>query len=152
MSDDMAEFSHSLVRRARDEQDLFRAAHKYQLRQDLFPFSCNPGHWQLNECSSSLLEILPVLVSILVLISWLSKPLYRFRPQWMKPFIEELNEQAEIRKTRRKITRSTTALLILIPCGLAVQLVAALYPFPSLSALLAALSWVTSNPRLHIYC
>ena len=62
----------------------------------------------------------------------------------MKPFIEELNEQAEVQKTRGQITRSTTSLLVLIPCGLALQLVTALYPSPSLTALLPALSWVNS--------
>ena len=81
---------------------------------------------------------------MLVLLLWLSRPLYRGRPQWMKPFIEELNERAEIQKTPSKITRSTTILLILIPCGLALQLVTALYPSPSLTALLPALSWVNS--------
>ena len=59
----------------------------------------------------------------------------------MKPFIQELNEQ-EVQKPDRKITRSTTTLLILIPFGLALQLITALYLFPSLSALLTALSWV----------
>ena len=141
----MPEFPDFLARGAQDEQDLPWTALKYHFRQDLFPFSCNPGRGQFNGCSSSFLAILPVLVAISVLISWLLTPLYRFRPQWMKPFIEELHEQAEVQKTDRKITRSTTSLLILIPCGLALQLVTALYPLPSLSAVLIALSWVDSN-------
>ena len=134
-----------VVRGAQDEQDLFWTASKYHFRQDLFPFSCDPGRGQFNGCSSSLLALLPVLVAILVLTVWLSSPLYRFRPQWTKPFIEELHEQAEVHKTDRKITRSTTLLLILVPCGLALQLVTALYLLPSLSAVLIALSWVNSN-------
>ena len=123
-----------------------------QLQQDLFPVSC---HGQFNGCSSSILAILPALIAILVLITWLSKPLYRFRPQWTKPFIEELNEQAEVQKIGSKITPSTTTLLVLIPCGLALQLVTALYPFPSLTAVLLVLPWVififaniiTADPR-----
>lgn len=119
--------------------NLLWTTHKYQFQQDLFPISCNPERVQ-SGCSS-LLAILPALVAIIVLIFWLSKPLYRFRSQWMKSFIQEPNEQ-EVQKPDRKITRSTTTLLILIPCGLALQLITALYPFPSLSALLTALSWV----------
>ena len=137
----MADFSDSL---ARHEQDLFWTIQKYHLRQDLFPIECNPTRRQFNECSS-LLAILPVLVSIVVLICWLSKPLYRFRPQWMKPFTEEFHEQAEVHKTGKKLTRSTIALLILTPCGLLLQIVTALSPFPSLSAVVTALAWVASN-------
>ena len=110
-----------------------------QLRQDLFPISCDPGHGQFG-CS---LALLPALIAILVLITWLLKPLNRFRPQWTKPFIQELADVHE-----SKMTRSTTTLLILIPFGLALQLVTALYPFPSLTALLLVLPWVIVPLRM----
>ena len=138
--------SFSIDKKGRHDQIMFRHNHYPHFQQDLIPFQCHPGQDKFHECLSSVYSILPVVVATLVLFIRVLHALSPHRPQWMKPFVEELNEQAETRQTRGKRSRATTALLILVPIGLTLQLACALYPSPRLTALLPVVAWVMHSP------
>lgn len=62
----------------------------------------------------------------------------------MKPFITELNGiEHKVRiKDKKRYTNSSTALLIIIPIGLALQIATSLYPAYDVTELPPVLAWV----------
>lgn len=118
-----------------DKQFDLHGVHVLRLQQDVFPIS---------EYLSLICSLAPSIIAVIALAVWVIQPLLRLRPKWMIPFVKELYEQSEDFQTDRKkqYTRSKIALMILIPLGLASQVVASLYPASSVRALLAVLPWV----------
>jgi len=127
-----------------DGQIVFQGYPGSHSRQDLFPISCGPGHSQLNDCLLPICSIIPAIIALGVLVIWASKPLLHLRPRWMKPFVTELDEQTVdlVKDNKRYYTRSTVALLTVIPLCLLLQLVAALYPAFTVRASIPILPWV----------
>jgi len=106
--------------------------------------SCKPGEAQFQSCLVSLTSIIPAVIAILILLMRVLQPLLRHCPTWMKPFINELNEKGQELKIedKRCYAPPTTALLVIIPIGLAVQIMTLLYPSYDIRGVLPALAWV----------
>ena len=89
----------------------------------------------------------PAVVAICVLLARLCQPLLSHRPRWTKPFIEELNKHGELHDQNHKMhyPRLTTALLVLVPIGLAIQVVTAVFPSVTYAAVLQSIALVSSS-------
>ena len=89
----------------------------------------------------------PAVVAICVLLARICQPLWSHRPRWTKPFIEELSKHGEVHDQDHKMhcPRLTTALLVLVPIGLAIQVVTAVFPFVTYSAVLQSIALVSSS-------
>ena len=88
----------------------------------------------------------PAVVAICVLLARSCQPLWPHRPQWTKPFIEELDKHGEVHDPNHKMhyPRLTTALLVLVPIGLAIQVVTAVFPAVTYAAVLQSIALVSS--------
>lgn len=137
---------------ASDQQPLLFAGHS-QLRQDAFPISCNGGIDSYNRCILPICSVIPAAIAVVIFILWLLKPLSRYRPLWMKPFVNELKDRGEDNQKdgKKPYTRSKILLLLTLLLGLTSQIIAAIYPFPSVAKLLPVLSWVRC-PRISRLC
>ena len=90
----------------------------------------------------------PAFVAICVLLARLCQPLLSsHRPRWTKPFIEELNNHGEVHDQNLKMhyPRLTTALLVLVPIGFAIQVVTAVFPSVTYAAVLQSIALVSSS-------
>lgn len=89
----------------------------------------------------------PAVVAICVLLARLCQPLLPHRPRWTKPFIEELNKHGEVHDQDHKMyyPRLTTALLVLVSIGLAIQVVTAVFPSVTYAAVLQSIALVSSS-------
>lgn len=109
-----------------------------------FALSCESGEDRFQKCILPLVSLVPAFIALCVLVIRASCPVLRRRPQWMKPFIEELDEQGEeIQSSGKKhMRRTTVALLVTAPVGLFLQVVSTLYPVYSAPAIFPTLAWV----------
>ena len=91
-----------------------------------------------------MISAFPAVVALCALLVRGCWPLLPYRPTWAKPFIEELKKDGEITNHDKKkhIAHSTTALLVLVPIGLTLQVVTVAYPSFDQAALLFAVAWV----------
>ena len=89
----------------------------------------------------------PAFVAICVLLARLCQPLLPHRPRWTKPFIEELNKHGEAHDQNHKMHYQplTTALLVLVPIGLAIQVVTAVFRSVTYAAVLQLIALVSSS-------
>lgn len=96
------------------------------------------------ECLELLTSIIPAVIAFLVLFVRSLHPFLRYRPRWMRPFINELNgKEQELRiKNKKRYANSTTALLIIIPIGLVLHVTTLLYPAYDVRGLSPVLAWV----------
>ena len=101
----------------------------------------------LDERVIRIIYVFPAFVAICVLLARLCQPLLPHRPQWTKPFIEELNKHGEVHDQDHKMhyPRLTTALLVLVPIGLAIQVVTAVFPSITYPAVLQLIALVSSS-------
>ena len=96
---------------------------------------------------SHIVYTFPAVVAICVLLARICQPLWSHRPRWTKPFLEELNNHGEVHDQDHKMhyPRLTTALLILVPIGLAIQVVTAVFPSITCAAVLQSIALVSSS-------
>ena len=89
----------------------------------------------------------PTVVAICVLLARICQPLWSYRPGWTKPFLEELNKHGEVQDQDHKMhyPRLTTALLVLVPIGLAIQVVTAVFLSITYAAVLQSIALVSSS-------
>lgn len=93
-----------------------------------------------------LIVAIPVFISVCVLLIRVLQPLLRYRPRWMKAFIEEpVNNPERIPLDSKKPPQLTVALIAFSLAGLALQVTTIFYPSKNISAVLPAMSWV--RPR-----
>ena len=131
-----------------DEAIVLRGNYGFRLQQDLLPKYCTAGQRPSYDCAMFTYSIISAAVALCVLMIRVAQPLFRLRPLWMKPFIEEFHDHGEDLQmdAKRSPSHLTTALLIIIPLGLVSQVVTALYPTRSFAGLLPVLSWVMIQP------
>ena len=97
------------------------------------------------------------MVALCVLLARAFRPLLRYRPTWAKSFIEEPIQYYEIPGSGKKWhhSRSTMALLAVVPLGLTLQVLAVLFPSFDQAALLLVLAWVRrflcTKADAHVY-
>lgn len=106
--------------------------------------SCKAGQVKYRQCVIPLISILSAVIAAIVIFTRLLQPLNRYRPNWMRPFVSEFNDKTiyvQLPK-RRRYTTLTKALLAILPIGLAIQIVAALYPTYDLTEIFPTLAWV----------
>ncbi|KAL2059250.1 hypothetical protein ABVK25_000542 [Lepraria finkii] len=112
-------------------------------------FYFRQGHHQapLDRFLSWIIAAFPALVALCALLVRGCRPLLPYRPTWAKPFIEELKEDWKIinHDNKKHIARSTTALLVLVPIGLTLQVVKVAYPSFDQAALLLAVAWAIAT-------
>ena len=96
---------------------------------------------------SHIVYTFPAVVAICVLLARICQPLWSHRPRWTKPFLEELNKHGEVHDQDHKMhyPRLTTALLVLVPVGLAIQVVTAVIPSIIYAAVLQSIALVSSS-------
>ena len=101
----------------------------------------------LDEKAIHIIYAFPAVVAICVLLARLCQPLLPHRPQWTKPFIEELNKHGEVHDLDHKMhyPRLTTTLLVLVPIGLAIQVVTVAFPSVTYAAVLQSITLVSSS-------
>ena len=89
----------------------------------------------------------PAFVAICVLLARFCQPLWSHRPRWTKPFIEELDKHGEVHDPNHKLQypHLTTALLVLVPIGLAIQVVTAVFPSVTYAAVLQSIALVSPS-------
>ena len=114
------------------------------LRQDAFPISCNRGIDSYDKCILPVCSVIPAAIAGVILFLWLLKPLLRYRQLWMKPFVKEINDPGgdNQKNVKKPYTQSKILLLLALLLGLASQMIAALYPFPSVARLFPIFAWV----------
>ena len=80
----------------------------------------------------------------MVLLQRVLQPVLRKRPQWLKPFIVEKIDDADLQKLtiRRPFSHTARLLLVLVTIGLVSDLVSLFWPRHNLVVLLPAVSWV----------
>lgn len=132
----------------RSGQVFLQGTDGHHSQPNLVPISCRFEQNLFDNCISPICSILTAIVAICVLSTWCLSPLLRFRPKWMRSFIEESNEREEELQTdeKRHYTWLFKALLIVVSLGLTLQIVTTLYPVANVIALLPVLSWVTIHP------
>ena len=101
----------------------------------------------LDERVIRIIYAFPAFVAICVLLARLCQPLLPHRPRWTKPFIEELNKHEEVYDQDHKMhyPRLTTALLLLVPISLTIQVVTAIFPSITYTAVLQSIALVSSS-------
>ena len=101
----------------------------------------------LDEKMIRIIYAFPTVVAICVLLARLCQPLLPYRPRWTKPFIEELNKHGETPDLDDKThdARLTTTLLVLVPIGLALQVVSVVFPSVTYAAVLQLIALVSSS-------
>ena len=115
------------------------------------PLSCH-GIWSADEarfkdCFLPIISLFPGIIAVTVLLFRVLQPVWRKRPLWLRNFVEEYLDEAELAKlntAKRKLTGSTIILLILAVTGLTLDLVGLLWPPHKLMLLLPTISWATS--------
>lgn len=107
--------------------------------------SFNPGNGQYRNGLVSVASIVSAVIAVIVLFVRVLQPFHRHRPRWMRPFIHELNEKGQNLQTedKKRFASSTAALLVIIPIGLALQVVRVLYPAYDVGGIFPALAWVS---------
>jgi len=90
------------------------------------------------------ISVLPLIIAICVLTTYVLRPSLRHRPKWTRPFVQELNDMPEVLESDAKKHQEHSILALLIVClaGLTLQLVMAMYPVFHMEALYLAASWV----------
>ena len=85
-------------------------------------------------------------VAICVLLVRLCQPLLPYRPRWTKPFIEELSKHGEVLDLDHKMYYSclSTALLVLVPTSLALQVATVVFQSLTYAAILQSIALVSS--------
>ena len=93
---------------------------------------------------TSICSLVPAVIAALILFISVLQPILHLRPKWLKPFVKELDEHGQDfqKDGKRLFSRLQIILMVLIPSGLSLQIVAALYPTKSIRALLLVLPWV----------
>lgn len=89
-------------------------------------------------------SVLPLVITICVLTTYIIRPFLQHRPKWTRPFVQELSEVPEVLESddKKRPEHSIIALLIACLAGLTLQLVTAMYPVFHMEALYLAASWV----------
>ena len=100
----------------------------------------------LDEKVGHVIYALSAVVAVCVLLARLCQPLLPYRPRWTKPFIEELSKQGEVLDLDHKMysSRLSTALLVLVPTSLALQVATVLFPSVTYAAIVQLTALVSS--------
>lgn len=107
--------------------------------------TCKPEEALFQICLEPLTSITPAVIAIFLLFVRLLHSYTRHYPRWMRPFINEFNgKEHELQiEDKKRYANSTTALLIIIPIGLALHVTTLLYPAYDVRRVFPALAWVS---------
>lgn len=127
-----------------EEQFLVQTHHQPAFGRQHLGISCKPGHIQYRQCLVPLASILSAVLAVIVLFIRLLQPLHRYRPRWMRPFVSEFNDKTDESQLpkQKSYTTMTKALLVILPIGLVIQIVATLYPLYDITKVFPTLAWV----------